>query len=125
LDWAACGGPKSPEEFGRALHALQDYYRHRGLGYTIQPGFAGVGQALGGWIWYGEELDATKLLRSLDFGHGVTAVYYLVGFSQFNPDAGFGALPTDVDVEAEAREWLERYLREYLAWYIGQSQQGS
>jgi len=88
-----------PVEFGRALHAFQDYYSHRSRGYTIPGGLIGMGVYLNGCINYGEEFKWRRLALSfVDYGHG---------FSKLANWVTFGAIP-DTDVYMGYPFWYER-----------------
>jgi outer membrane protein assembly factor BamB len=122
-----------PAEFGRALHALQDYYSHRRQGYTIPGGLVGVGIYLNDCISHGEEFGWAGLALSyLDYGHGFSKVAHRITFGvvpdtdaymrySFWEERGWA-------MREETQEWVARFLEIYLRNYPflgGQSPAGS
>ncbi len=121
----------TPEEFGRALHSIQDYYRHRGLGYTPGanvPGGGSLGQHqyLLDVIEYGEAFDlGTFILHAPQPGHGVTSFLTryvselpglgFLGTRLAEPDALVGTYPRDVEAIEETRHWIRQYLTLWFA----------
>lgn len=121
------GRPATPAEFGRALHAIQDSYRHRGLGYTAKWGEQGEWQYVIDCGVYGETFDLGEaLLNSTQWGHGGTS--FLARFLKLpfvtDPDVELARSPwpdADAAMTEETRKWIEEYLQEYIAWYLQQT----
>jgi RHS repeat-associated protein len=98
-----------PVEFGRALHAFQDYYSHRSRGYTIPGGLIGMGVYLNGCINYGEEFNWGGLALSfVDYGHGFSKVAHWVTL---------GLMP-DTDIYDPSSSARDREMRERTRWWI-------
>lgn len=66
-----------PVEFGRGLHALQDYYAHRLQGFTIPRGLGGALSYCADVVLYGEGFTWPGLWRAyFDYGHFLTYLIY-------------------------------------------------
>jgi hypothetical protein len=105
----------SPAAFGRVLHGVQDYYAHRGQGYTLAASMSGAVQYLAGVIFGGESLSPLAFWRSLDYGHGVGSGLYWLGFLD-NPDSYDADDPRFDAVRAATAEYVDAYVAAYLDW---------
>ena len=115
----------TPEEFGRVLHSIQDYHRHRGRGYTPAWGRAGMLQYLLDVAQHDESFDlGAFLLHAPQPGHGATSLLtrYVsrvpgLGFLDWllaEPDAPLGTYPGDAEAIEETGYWIRQYL---ILWF--------
>ena len=124
--------PATPAEFGRALHAVQDSYRHRAFGYTGSFAVWGIEQYDEGLRMYGGILDEEGMRNAAQWGHIGTTIAALwrkkilkeTGVTSPDDPLKESHWPDlDAAMTAETQRLLEDYLREYIAWYLQQQTQ--
>jgi RHS repeat-associated protein len=119
------GQPASPADFGRALHAVQDYHRHRGLGFTAMSGRFGQMQYLWHVVCDGEQFDFFAfLLDARNWGHLQASVrekatrhlFPSLWSPALNPDAPLGSYPGDNLMIEETVRYVGAYVAQFYAW---------
>jgi hypothetical protein len=116
----------TPEDFGRVLHGVQDYYAHRARGYTGHFGFEGFQEYIKGVNFDGERFDLRAALNSFQWGHmGASAPVRGLDWTTPGPgDPDFidwdHLTQADKEMIARTEYWTMLYFYYYFSYYFAE-----
>lgn len=110
-----------PVAFGRALHAVQDYFSHFGHGFVLEDG--GDGQELYRTLLEQDNVDPSqygglsleeRMQNADQWGHFGASRDYKLGLSDFDPDQYDPDDPWDQLMLGESLQWIWEFVQVYL-----------